>query len=347
MRKLHYVVVLMALLGCQREESELSVYALVPLTGNVAHMGECMRNGLSLIEQTPTASISIQVDDSKADPKEGIMALRRKVLHGKPSMMVTAISGVAMAVKPMAEQAGILHFSMVGTPSLLTDNDRFTYRFFPTTDYVAAKEMEWIKSHAIEEIAVLYINNEWGHGYCDSMRSVCARDSINIKYCSAVEVNRDEYANISHKILESNVSLVCISMQGDAYAEMVRKLRMMGYGGKILCDMNFTGAVAGRCKESLNDVYVLDFKSPSGALYERFVSEYEKRFGGVPDMPAVIAYEVVRMIESGMKTVGENAWYNAELMQGFEYNGLLGTSSVIGREIRFPMELKSAGDLLR
>ena len=335
-----------------RMGSRAVVYGLFPLTGNVGIVGQYLKNGLSLgCEDTDNTFIGV-ADDSKADPKTGYTAMQKMIVFNKPKIVLTAISGVAIAIRDMLEKERILHFSMTGTDQLFGKDPKYTYRFYPSASYISDFIVSWFKENKrganIKHISIVYQNNEWGNSYCEAMRGkIIKLDGRKLDDIYSVDINRDEYINIAARIKTAGSDCLCVSLQGDLCSEFIRRVRLSGYKGLIICDNNFTAAVASKCSDYLDNMVVVDFAKPEGSEFDVFQRKYKHKFNDLPDMPAILVYEVLKIFSVAKSVYGEDAWYDSDKMQAFTYDGMLGQITVTGREIRFPLVVKNAGDLIR
>lgn len=328
------------------------VYGLFPLTGNVGIIGQYLKNGLSLgCEDADNSFIGV-ADDSKADPKTGYTAMQKMIVFNKPKIVLTAISGVAIAIRDMLEKEQILHFSMTGTDQLFGKDSKYTYRFYPSSSYISDFIVAWLKGNnrgaETKHVSIVYQNNEWGNSYCDAMkRKITELENSKVDDIYSIDINRDEYVNIAARIKMAGSDCLCVSLQGDLCSEFIRRVRLSGYKGLIICDNNFTAAVASKCSEYLDNMVVVDFAKPEGFEFDEFQRKYKQRFNELPDMPAILVYEVLKIFSVAKSAYGEDAWYDNTKMQAFAYDGMLGRITVEGREIRFPLVVKNAGDLIK
>src|ERR1044072_7136970 len=97
--------------GCRNEPAKpaetLKIGVVVPLTGNAGVLGDYTLKGLQLAVDDQNAKggllgkkIELDVQDSKAEPKEGVSIIKNMLAaNQKPFLVYSIMSGVTMAIK--------------------------------------------------------------------------------------------------------------------------------------------------------------------------------------------------------------------------------------------------------
>ena len=165
------VIVLVPLrAAAERRDDRFLVGAIYGLTGILADFSGEFKNGarmfLDFQEASGKAEIAIEFEDSRWDPKTAVSAYRKLVsLNGVKAVHVMG-SGTSLAIKPLAEQDGIILFT-AGAHRDLLSGARLVIRHANLADRDAKVLAESVARHvpAPRRIAELYIENEWGEEY--------------------------------------------------------------------------------------------------------------------------------------------------------------------------------------
>lgn len=112
----------------------LRVGAIVPLTGRFAALGTPIKDAMDLAVAEINAKggvkgrpIELVYVDSQGDPKTGVTGAQRLIDVERVPVLTTFLTGVSEAVKPIAEQRGVLLLAQTVSPTITRDA-RFTIR---------------------------------------------------------------------------------------------------------------------------------------------------------------------------------------------------------------------------
>ncbi len=107
--------------------------------------------------------------DSACNEAKGIAAAKKLIYEDKVFMIMgNPCSGVAMAIKPMLDQAGVPWIGISANPKLTTPPVPNMYH----TTYTGVQSGRAMASFALSKpgvtkIALIEHSNDWAHGYCD------------------------------------------------------------------------------------------------------------------------------------------------------------------------------------
>ena len=110
-------------------ENTVVIGAVLPLSGPVAFLGEGTVNGLKLAEEHANAGkwgtspimLRVLAADGAGIPRTSIGAYRKLTDSDGARIVITTLSGVSMALKPLADQEGVLLFANASHPDITTD----------------------------------------------------------------------------------------------------------------------------------------------------------------------------------------------------------------------------------
>lgn len=157
------------------EAGTLRIGALMPMTGDLQAYGETSLNGLKLAiqhvnEQGGVRGTDAEVitGDTQTAPQPGTDAAQQLVnVDGVHALVGALSSGVTIPVaQSVSSSQGIVQISPASTSPVITDlnDDDFLFRSVPSDAFQGVALSELVQADGLEEVAILYINNDYGEG---------------------------------------------------------------------------------------------------------------------------------------------------------------------------------------
>ena len=113
-------------LSCKSKgEKVIKIGAILPLTGNLAFLGQPGKNAILLMnEQLQKEHIKVNLYDSKADPAVALNAFRKAVNVDNVKIFLTTLTGVSLAIKPVAKKEGVFQGIIAIYPRIAEDYEK-------------------------------------------------------------------------------------------------------------------------------------------------------------------------------------------------------------------------------
>ena len=254
--------------------------AMAPPIGNAAQLVAEHVNGQGGIQG---GSLEFVVgDDTCADATAASNAADRLVnTDGITAMVGAMCSGVTIAVaNTVAVPAGVVMISPSGTSPLITaieDND-LVYRTTPSDAYQGEVLARLLVGKGIEDIAITYVNNDYGKGFADSLAAAFAGQGGEVTANVAHEEGKSDYrAELGTLAATGSSTLVILAYNSGSGQTVLRQAIESGDfqtyvgGDGMIGDQLFTGidtsAVEGMIgtKPGTPDV-------PGAAIFEELAS---------------------------------------------------------------------------
>ena len=282
------------------------VGAVLPLSGPAAFLGEGTLNGLKLAEEHANAGrwgelafkVRLIAEDGAAVPQTSVGAYRKLVDVEKARVVVTMASGVCMALKPLAEQDGVLLFANATHPAI-TDGARFTLRHSQTADQEAKAILDAIlKGNPQSGVAIVYENDDYGSAFARAVRQ--SLEAASVKLLAEAPYDRGADARVlAQKAMTGNPDAVVVLGIGKDLGLVISRLREYGFAGQIYAGIGFIvvpGAVEAAGEHAngvMHTEFDFDVESPE---YKSVADAYRARFGRDMDASAVIAYNTLKLL---------------------------------------------------
>lgn len=157
--------------GCVRKPKEVKIGAILPLTGDAAAWGERAKEGIDMaVDELNKAGgikgvpVEVIYEDSKAVPKEGVNAMKKLVTVDNVQVVIgDVVSSVTLAIAPIANENKVVVISPSASAPEVTDAGEYIFRNWPSDVYEGRVIAKFAYNDLnIENIAILYINNDYG-----------------------------------------------------------------------------------------------------------------------------------------------------------------------------------------
>lgn len=162
--------------GCvKKEEKEIKIGAILPLTGSAALLGTETKEGIDIaIEEINSASgikgspIKVIYHYSQNDPKEGVSAFRVLTDIEKTPVIISSMSSVTKAIIPIANEKKVVLMATVTATPKITELSEWVFRNYYTTDIQGEVLSRFIVNKInIKKVGVLYLNDDYGFFSCN------------------------------------------------------------------------------------------------------------------------------------------------------------------------------------
>lgn len=330
------LVALAALAGCQyRDPFRLGF--LAGLSGRGAVTSEDGRNGTILaVEQVNAAggmqgrALELVVQDNGDDAASARGAMQRLLDSGVQAIVGPFASAAAMAVLPLAEQAGVLLLSPNATASTLAGLDDMLVMLSPSTRDVAGAYAQRLWQRGLRRLAV-----------------ATATDPRNAVYAMAW---RDEFSTAFRALGGVVVAQADFASDaGTAYSEVVRRMLAAGPDGLVFASgsvdavrlaqqarmqaaalpVAVADAAAGEALLTLGGASVegviagqLHDRASTAPRYLAFVEAFRSRFGRLPGYHAVVSHDAVTVLVQAQRRRAAGESLKQAVLRHGPYDGL-------------------------
>ena len=326
----------------QKPQGGVTIGRILPLTGPAASYGKSEQKGTLLaLEEVNAAggiggkTLDILFEDSQCNVKDGVNAMKKLVeIHDVPAVLGATISGVTLAVAPIANERKVLLLSPLSSAAAITNAGPFVFRVMPSDAFQSAILAEWILAEGHKKVAVLGIDNAWGKGVAEEFaRSFTGAGGTIVLKETCREGDRDFRVQVMKIRAAAPSALFCPTMPKEG-GIILRQMKELGvslpvYGADAWSvEELLTGAAD--ASEGVMYTYPAQF---TGEAYQSFASRFRAQYGEDPDVNAAGAYDAVKILascmskvaEAGLPLIGENIRQEMAKVRG--YQGATGTTT--------------------
>ena len=322
--------------ACTNEKEKgaeiIKIGAILPLTGNIAFIGENFRNGLSMrFEEKSQRNMSIVYEDSKAQPKEAVSIVNRLLMDDYVKIIVTNLSSVTNAIIPILlnSQKPVVLMASLTSQSDLTSRSPYVFRYFLSSQDEVKAMTSYFKKAAIDNIGVLYLNDDFGEDAVNVLKKLFDGEIV---YEDTFTLSQKDFKSIIAKV--KSLEYLYIIGYGPNYGLLVKQLREFGYKGKIYAFSSLNSPIVlNTAGDAARGVIftgtTFDPGSPSNDVADSFVRSYKNRYNKLPDHYAAYGYDIGAILAKlATTTPAEPEQLKAELLSLGHFTGVFGETTI-------------------
>lgn len=311
--------------------------ASFPLTGDRASYGSDARNGIDLaISEINTAAkgryrVGVIYENDLADGTIGVSNM--EALAGTshvPLVLGSACSNVTMAMAPVANRTKTVLLSPISSAPQLTNAGPYVFRTCPSDSQQAVVVSDWLKSHGVSRVGMLYVNNSWGLGLCDAFKKAFEEQHGVITDIESSDESDVDFRRSLTKLKASKPDALYLPTSGKQGGRILVELRDLGIRLPVF------GAATWESPELLQTAgdaaegaFFVAPEEYDGAEYQTFAAAYRRRYAKEPDFNASSSYDaahiaslaVEKLLAAGQPVSGENL---ARALSTVEFRGATG-----------------------
>ena len=308
-----------------------------PITGSQAENGVGTQAAVEIaVEETNGAGgtkgrpVEVVIQDSKSDPTQ---AAQIATMFTEDETILAEIgdfaSGACMAAAPIYEEAGMVQLSPTASNPDYTLLGEYMFSIFGKTtdegkfiaDYLLKKYMQ------AENVAVIYVNSDWGVEAYDILSGYCEENGVNIVASETFFEGEKDFNAILTKVRQTNPDTVMLMMSYDSGAVAIKQIRQMDWDVQVaISGIAYSEqliTLAGEdCEGVLSEIgFVIDETNPE---MMEFATEFESRTGFAPNMMMTCAYDAMHMLAQAIENCGDNVTRSAIRDELFNLEGFVG-----------------------
>lgn len=295
----------------KREPEVIKIGASLPLTGEIASYGQRAKRGIEIALQEINnkggingRKIQVIFEDDRNDPKTAVSIITKFATVDKvPVVIGSAGSTLSLAMAPIANENRIVLLSPISSSRKLTvEGGPYFFRVCPADDAQAKELAKWVLEEGYKKAAIIYTNNSWGKPLAETFKRYFEKRGGKIVVYEGVEEKTTDLRTQLLKVKASGVKAVVSPTYPVEGANLVRQAKEMGlqvkfFGGDPWSSPEFLTAAG----DAAEGVFFVDPAEPKGGKFKSFATEYQKRYGEIPDVNAAFGYDALLAIATAMK----------------------------------------------
>jgi branched-chain amino acid transport system substrate-binding protein len=318
-------------------DEPLRVGSVLSVTGPAAFLGEDMKAGLQLAVDEINAAggiggrnIAWTFYDAESQTQKAISATRRLISQDKVELIVSGgnMSGIALAMAPMAESAGIPFISSEGALAIVTPVAERKWVFKSTVDDedVLERIADYLAKKNIKKVALIADTSGFGQGAVTQMKKVGPRHNLEVSYESFDPADTDMMPQLT-RIRDSGAEAIICWTVTPAGVVFLKQAQLLGLDGRTL--IHSYGFVSSHymtlAGDAAKSVLLASLKFPVGdqlpdsdplkAGILRLFKSYQARFNRAASLYAAESYDAAMLAKEALGKVGGDV---TKLPEGLE-----------------------------
>lgn len=301
------LVVVLAAMGIWRanvvtQTSEVVTIGIIaPLSGNLAFLGEGMKNAATLAEERLNQSSSskkrtykIIVEDDGFDTKRTASALNKLVSVDKANAVVTIASAAGNVANPFAEQNKVVHFAIASDPTIAKGSYNFIH-WTPPVEEVKVFVPE-LQKRGHRRLAVFGSKIQGIQAVTDELAKQLVGTGIEIVYNEVHNFGVKDYRTMIAKARATKPDIYVLEEFSPELEILTKQLRDAGVKEPITSIESFEQTEQYALFEGSWYVNAADATN-------EFIGAYTERFKKSPALGAPNVYDVVNLIVAAAESM--------------------------------------------
>jgi len=250
--------------------------------------------------------LEITVEDSQSEAQAGVSAAQKLVNQDEVPFLIGAVgSSVSLAIyQSVIQGTDVVQLSQNSTSPDLT-NFPGLLRMSPTGSVQAGALADLISNDGYDDVAITYINNDYGKGITDSFTE--AYDG-NVAYEQSHDQGQSSYSNVVSGMANADADAWLFITYQPEFSTMAQEAYSSGY------EAQFYGADSAKGPKILENTPEgsldgMKVVAPSAAIdqdnYKQFASRFEDEHGSEPTAWSAYAYDCVVNAALAIHTANE------------------------------------------
>lgn len=322
----------------RKRNAQISIGAILPLTGSSARYGGWIREGLDLavgqINQNGGINgqpLAIIYEDDQAQPSTAASAMQKLVNIDKvPCVFGSWASSSVLAQAPIAEKSKTVLMAEAISPQIREAGD-YVFRIQPDARFYLKALVPFVRNdlHA-QTASILYVNNDFGVDQAAVFKTEFERLGGKVVSQETYLPTATDFRAQLTKILSGKPDILF----APAYAELGTILKQ---AHELVLTCKFVGSVptenpdlikiAGPSAEGI--IYPSHFDSDSSdPVTQAFQKAYSTKYGRPAEGFAALAYDGLNILAEGLKRCGTKSNCLRDYLYSVRgYRGVTGTTS--------------------
>jgi branched-chain amino acid transport system substrate-binding protein len=328
-------------------DEPLRIGSILSVTGPAAFLGEDMKAGLQLaVEEINAAGgingrkIAWTFYDAESQTQKAITAARRLISQDRVEIILSGgnMSGIALAMAPLAEAAKVPFISSEGALAIVTPVAERRWVFKSTVDDgdVLDRIADYLDKKKIKKVALLADTSGFGQGAVAQMKLVGPKRGLDVVYESFGPADTDMMPQLT-RIRDSGAEAIICWTVTPAGVVFLKQAQQLGLDSRpLIHSYGFVSAdymkLAG---DAAKPLLLASLKLPVGdqlpdsdplkAGILKLYRSYAARFGRPPSLYAAESYDAALLAQQALQKVGGDTARIPEGLEGIRnFAGLSG-----------------------
>ena len=310
MKKYLFGIIVVLLIGViavsifSRKEKDTLVFgSLLPLSGQVSAYGTMMQRGqlLALEEIKSKYNDSIKIAFFNTEHLKDVALFRLMEAKNNNIKYFVELFGSDQVEHCLnyAYDNNLFILSGVDTKPDLVEKGRGNFARIMPSDADATREIFlWIEEQGMKNVAILYVNDDWGEGLLNSALYNLKYSSLNLVGQFDINRKQQSFTSTVSKIKEKNPDALCLFIYPDDGGRFIKEASRQNLKSGFYATENFTGNdMIQTAQNSAEGVKLIVPATPeSNPVHKQMVEKYIERYNEEPTIFSLKGYDAVLVL---------------------------------------------------
>lgn len=296
-----------------QENTSLTVPLIVPITGLLALEGTSQLDGalLAIAHAPKGLRIKSETVDSGTAAEGGANALERVADTKDVKFVVAPLFGTqVLAMLPGALDYKMPLLAPSGTAQLTEQGNPYMFRLYPSDETSKIAHIKYVVDDLkLKKAAILYNTTGYGQSGFKYMSEYLTKAGGQVVFSEGIDLSTKDISATLAKLQAAKPDVILVQMHSASMAMVVKQVAAAGIKvplvGNTTVAMPATAALLqpselkGVCGESASWL-----EKGVNAETDRFIDDYVKKYGAMPDAYAIQQYDGLMM---ALQAVSEGA----------------------------------------
>lgn len=296
-------------------QDKVKFASIVELSGAGASSGTQFNNGLQMAIKEINAAggilgkqIEVLTNDTTTQPGVALALTKKAIDQDVFAIFGPVFSGSINVSMKESQKAEIPNFTGGEAANITTQGNPYIFRTSFTQATAMPKAANYIKAAKIKNLAIIYVNNDFGKGGLDMIKKALAGSDTKIVAEVSTDSGQVDFSAPVIKTKQSNADAVFIYVNEDESARALRELKKQGWNKPMIGETTLTGQkvidLAGDAANGAVGHVGLTADAPIPALLNYKV-KYSRAYGHETDHNGIKGYTGVYILKAAIEKVGK------------------------------------------
>jgi branched-chain amino acid transport system substrate-binding protein len=302
------VALMVALGGPTAQAKDFLLGSELPLTGNLARVGQGMHEGIAVAidmankAQAGKHSFKVSTIDDETSPAKAVAAVEKLIGEGVVALTGGYGSNIIGPASEAAQKAGVVYITSGGvTPELTTRGYKTFFRINNTDGYALAM-IGLLQDMAAKKVSVVYLNKEATSNLAKQVKETLSAKGVTVTMHEFDGATSDFKPLINKVKLQDRPDVVAMVGYENDYVGILRAAKVLKPDVKAMVGVwsLATSQMAKEFPDLMENVhgtsmlpYPVEFTQPEAL---EFAATYKKLFNKEPDYLGQFGYVQTRLL---------------------------------------------------
>ena len=281
------VLISTTLCSCSKQTNVKKVGVILPLTGDLAFLGDFMKNSLLL----DTTDVTYIIEDCQGETKQAIMAANKLINKDKVSYIVSSLSFLSEAINPICKKKDIPHFILSFSPSLVDKEN--VIQSFVSTRIESEEFVSFIKNNHYKKVAFLrHQEPDATYGFERIIEPELKKMGVEIVDVCFNNATIKDFKSELLKINQAEPELLIIQSLAYNIPNIISAINIYNMSIPILGDINFLDIQDPQTMDLVEGIPFVGIESVLSPNYQNYTKKYLNKYKKAPFALGSFAYDL-------------------------------------------------------